>query len=255
MIKIDKIILFSLLIIFGFFGSQFLMAGSPVLKSWEEFETGVRDGLIDKNTARQQLPQIMAGLREFAGHYTFQENQKWVFPVKGYGLKSIGGKNGDGYQPDIVYGTSPIKGYDFFDGNRHGGHPAHDIFVRDKNQDTLDDKTAKQVELIAMTDSLVLSISQGWTPSSKLRGGNVVWLYNPRLNMIFYYAHMDKIYVKQGDFLKAGLPIGTVGRTGLLAWRKQSPTHVHLMVLKCQDNTLKPFNYYKVLENGYKKAD
>jgi peptidoglycan LD-endopeptidase LytH len=251
-----KIILFlAIFVIFYFWSHQLLMAENYQLKSWEEFEIKIRDGLIDRKTARQQLPGIMAGIRETAKNYNFEEKKEWVFPVKGYGLNSIGGQNGNGYKPNIVYGVSLIKGYDFFDGNLHGGHPAHDIFIRDKNRDTLDDHTGQQVELLTMTDSLVLSIEQGWTPTSKLRGGNIVWLYNPAMNMIFYYAHMDKIFVKPGDFLKAGTPIGSIGRTGLLAYQKKSPTHVHLMVLKYEDNTLKPYDYYKILKNGYKKTD
>ena len=86
------------------------------------------------------------------------------------------------FQPDAVYGPSGKKGYDFFDGNKHGGHPAYDIFIRDKNRDCLDDKTGKPVNALAMEDCAELSVNTGWSRGSAIRGGNYVWLYNPKDN-------------------------------------------------------------------------
>lgn len=217
------------------------------LAAWQKFETSVRDGSIDKSIARRELPVVMAVVENLARHYSFTPPERWVFPVAGYSLSAIGGKNGNDYQPDIIYGVSPIKGYDFFDGNRHGGHPAHDIFIRDNNQDCLDDRTHKPVAVVATVDGLVLGTYTGWYPASQLRGGNVIWLYNPRWRMLFYYAHLDKVMVKPGQFLKAGEVIGTIGRTGFSAYKKTSPTHLHLMVLQYQGNKFKPYNYYSKL--------
>lgn len=211
---------------------------------WQTFERQVRDGLIDKQAARAQLPFVMEQIRKVATDYQYEKNQKWVFPIKGYGVESVGGNNGDGFKPDIVYGRSPTKGYDFFDGNNHGGHPAHDIFIRDKNQDTLDDKTGKPVECISVVDSLVLSVDNDWKPDSPLRGGNVVWLYNPNLEMVFYFAHLEEVLVKPSDFVKAGQALGTVGRTGASAYEKRSPTHLHLMGLRYDSGILNPINFY-----------
>ena len=194
----------------------------------------------------------MAQLESLSQNYSFSYEQKWIFPVQGSGLSDVDGKNGDSYQPDIVYGASLIKGYNFFDGNNHGGHPALDIFIRDSDQDCLDDRTHKPVAAVAVVDCLVLGTHSGWQSGSKLRGGNVAWLYNPNLQMIFYYAHLDKVMVKPGQFLKAGEVVGTVGRTGFSAERKTSPTHLHLMVLQYQENNLKPFNYYTILKDSAK---
>lgn len=221
------------------------------LDAWQKFETSVRDGLIDKTTARRDLPVIMAAVEDLARHYSFTPRGRWVFPVAGYSLSAIAGKNGNDYQPDIIYGVSPIKGYDFFDGNRHGGHPAHDIFIRDNNQDCLDDHTHKPVAAVAAVDCLVLETYTGWYSASQLRGGNVVWLYNPNLKMIFYYAHLDKVMVKPGQFLKAGEVIGTIGRTGFSAYKKTSPTHLHLMLLQYLDYKFKPVNYYSILKDSH----
>ncbi|MDD5492497.1 MAG: peptidoglycan DD-metalloendopeptidase family protein [bacterium] len=239
------VFIISLLIIMGFMVVS--LEAAPIT-NWENYEVSVRDGLIDKTKAKADLPGIIKDLRQICASYDFTGGQTWIFPLRGYSLTSIAPKGSD-FQPSIVYGVSPVKGYNFFDGNRHGGHPAHDIFIRDKDQNTLDDQTKQQVDALAMVDSVVLSIYTGWQKNSKLRGGNYIWLYNPKLDMFFYYAHLDKILVSSGDFVKAGTEIGTVGRTGLLAYEKTSPTHVHLMVLKYENGLLKPYEYYPELKN------
>lgn len=224
------------------------LAADPIT-DWGNYEVNVRDGIINEATAKAELPGIIDIIRQVCSKYNFTDNQLWIFPLKGYSLESIAAKGSD-YQPDIVYGVSPIKGYNFFDGNRHGGHPAHDIFIKDRNQDRGDDITGQHVETVAMVDSLVLSTFTDWQPGSKLRGGNYLWLYNPKLEMFFYCAHLDKVSVKPGEFVKAGMVLGTVGRTGLLADKKSSPTHVHLMVLHYQNGILKPFEYYQELRRA-----
>jgi murein DD-endopeptidase MepM/ murein hydrolase activator NlpD len=40
------------------------------------------------------------------------------------------------------------------------------------------------------------------------------------------YMHLEQVYVKTGDVLKRGSPIGTVGRTGM----KSSAPHLHLEI-------------------------
>jgi len=221
------------------------LAADPIV-NWGNYEVKVRDGVIDKASAKAELPVIINDLQQICGKYDFSEHQAWIFPLKGYGLTSIATKGSD-FQPDIVYGVSPIKGYNFFDGNKHGGHPAHDIFIRDKDQNNLDDQTRQPVAALAMVDSIVLSTFTNWQKGSKLRGGNYIWLYNPKLDVFFYYAHLDKVLVTSGDLVKAGTVIGTVGRSGLLANMKSSPTHIHLMVLKYENGILKPYEYYEEL--------
>lgn len=120
-----------------------------------DFEAAVRDGKIKKNEAREKLPRIMEGLKDWGDPYSLAVDPPWIFPLKGYGLDSVGGKVGNGDRPDIVYGSSPIRGYDFFDGNRHGVHPAHDIFIRDSDRNSLDDRTGQPVPAVAMVDSPV----------------------------------------------------------------------------------------------------
>ena len=215
-----------------------------VLADWQSFETGVRDNRIPKEEARAELKSLLSELSGAINSKYQMESGSWVFPIKGYSRKAM---NKDDFNPASVYGPYGVKGYDFFDGNRHGGHPAYDIFIRDKNQDSLDDKTKRNVKLLAMSDMLVLSLNNGWKKGSKMRGGNYIWLINPREKKLFYYAHMKDIFVKPGEFVRKGDALGTVGRTGYLADKKTSPTHVHLMVLEYDQGILKPFDYLPLL--------
>ena len=128
----------------------------------------------------------------------------------------------------------------------------HDIFIRDKDQNNLDDKTGKPVEVVAMVDSVIIGTEEGWKRGSNLRGGNVIWLYNPSLDMVFYYAHLDQISVKRGDVVKGGTVLGTIGRTGAAASEKRSPTHLHHMVLKYENRILNPYNYYSELAKNHR---
>ena len=151
-------------------------------------------------------------------------------------------------RPDF-HPQSPIPAYDFFDGNRHGGHPAYDIFINekdkkiDKNNDGFIDSTNETVKAISVTQSIVISTNRGWHKGSDLRGGNYVWTYNPYLDMFFYYAHLNDIFVQRGQLLEQGQPIGNIGNTG----RKAAGTecHIHLMVLRYENNILMPIDYYE----------
>jgi murein DD-endopeptidase MepM/ murein hydrolase activator NlpD len=155
------------------------------------------------------------------------------FPLKGYGPSAIGGKEGSGYQ---------TQGYDFFDGNQHKGHPGHDIFIRDKNQDGLDDVTRKPVEVVSASSGTVVSVNLNWEPSSSLRGGNYIWIYDPIKSRYYYYAHLNEVFIKVGQVVSKGERLGTVGRTGVKAYSKKSPTHLHFTVHQSKDGYPEPMN-------------
>ncbi len=200
---------------------------------WDELEKKVRDSRLSKEDAQRSLnitlPQLKAHLIDRYGSKEFI-SPKFHFPVMSGVLSDIGGVHGSGYKP---------VGYDFFEGNRHQGHPGHDIFVREKKNGT---------PAVSMASSIVLSMYDHWQQGSSLRGGNYVWLYNPVMDMLFYYAHLDKIFVRQGDFAKKGEAIAMIGRTGKNAFRKESPTHLHLMVLKYTGSELVLYDFYPTLK-------
>ncbi|TAE81760.1 MAG: M23 family metallopeptidase [Bacteroidetes bacterium] len=179
----------------------------------------IRDGKIPMAAAIQELKKLLVKLEQQQPNST----PTLVFPIKGYNCSAIGGKNGSGFIP---------KGYSFFDGNKHKGHPAHDIFIRDSNQDCLDDKTHLPVPVVSVSNGIVISAENTWADTSLLRGGNYIWIYSPQHHSLFYYAHQSTVTVAVGDVVKAGQTIGYVGRSGLNANKKRSPTHLHFMQLK-----------------------
>lgn len=208
---------------------------------WKALETGVRDGTIAKDEASQQLASAVVELMTHC-ETTYVFTDGWIFPLRKYPHAVIYRKD---FQPDSVYGPEKIKGYDFFDGNRHGGHPAYDIFIKDKNFDSCDDASGMPVEVVSVTDAMVISVNTGWKKGDKLRGGNYVWTFSPSGHRFFYYAHLNSVYTSPGRFLRKGGLIGTVGRTGVLAAKKISPTHLHLMVIEYKDGNMIPFDYYR----------
>jgi hypothetical protein len=219
-----------------------LLSQNDPATEWHLLYIKIRDSQISKGEALARLRALEPFLEN---HYLKSWNQKaedrLSFPLKGYGPSAIGGKGGSGYQPE---------GYDFFDGNRHKGHPGHDIFIQDKNQDRLDDGTGKPVEVVSVSPGIVVSVNLDWEPSSPIRGGNYIWIYDPIKSRYYYYAHLNKILVKVGQIVSRGDPLGTAGRTGVKAYPKRSPTHLHFQVLQSVDGYPKPFNPYMDLTKG-----
>jgi peptidoglycan LD-endopeptidase LytH len=206
----------------------------------------IREQSIRPDSARATFSRILLGLRQrYATNNDFptdtiseagRERVAMVFPLRGYGPVAIGGTHGEGYIG---------KGFDLFDYNVRGSHPAQDIFIRDANQDSIDDRTGQPVDVLSMTEGLVLAVETGWNPGQAYRGGNWVWVYDPVRNGLFYYAHNSSVAVAMGDWVQAGQKLAEVGRTGFNAYKPRSPTHLHLMYLQIQPNGLPlPRNTY-----------
>ena len=201
---------------------------------WNSLYEKMQYGSVDRKENGKVLRQIVKELREWV---TVPQDSAFYFPIEGYDIASVGG-NGSGYIE---------RSYNFLHGNAFRGHPAHDIFIHDSDENGLDDNTGEPAYVIAMTDGIVLGAKTNWTDQDTLRGGNYLMLYNPHLDRYYYYAHNGKILVNVGDIVHAGARIATVGRTGRNAFPKRSPTHLHLMVLQVTDEKGKPYNYYKEL--------
>lgn len=208
----------------------------------------IREQTVDPDSARLRFSIIMNGLKsrfktdaDTVGQDSLLKAAitSMVFPLRNYSSKAIGGTHGEGYRD---------KGFDLFDYNVRGSHPAHDIFITDRNQDNLDDKTGAGVDVLAMTSGLVIGIETGWKPGSEYRGGNWIWVYDPLLHGLFYYAHNNVVAVTPGQWVQAGQKISEVGRSGFNAYNPRSPTHLHLMYLEIQPNGLPiPRNTYSWL--------
>jgi murein DD-endopeptidase MepM/ murein hydrolase activator NlpD len=193
-------------------------------KQFDSLNVLVRDNKISKAKALQQfqklVPALAASYKASGGKNV--PSTSWVFPLQGYTAKAIGGTNGNGYIPN---------GYNFFDGNKHGGHPAHDIFINDRNQDNINDKSKAPVNVLSMTGGVVVSMETKWDTASSLKGGKYIMIFDPFTNSLFYYAHNSRVFVSIGQMVNPGDIIAHVGRTGLNAFKKRSPTHLHFMRL------------------------
>jgi murein DD-endopeptidase MepM/ murein hydrolase activator NlpD len=205
-----------------------------------ELNNRVLNGTIKRADAAKQFKTLLGQIKGSVSTV----NPAWVFPLKGYKSSAIGGPNGNGYSD---------KGYNYLDGNKHTAHPAHDIFINDKNQDGIDDRTLNPVDVLAVADGIVVACSNEWEPTSALRGGKFIWVYHPSAGIFSYYAHNRAIFVQPGDEVKQGDKIAEVGRTGLNAYKKRSPTHLHFSAFKIVNGLPVPFNPYQQLVKSTKK--
>lgn len=215
--------------------------------SYNDLNSRIRDGRITRAAARAELMQRLAAVRkdyylQGGKDYTAAE---WVFPLAGYDMRAIDGGRGHGFVPG---------GYDFFSGNRHGGHPAYDIFIRDRNQDNRDDRTGKPVSVLSMTGGIVVALEREWERPSGLRGGKYIWIYDPANDLLVYYAHNEELYVQLGQIVSPGDLLATVGRSGLNAAKRRSPTHLHFSMLRLADGKPLPMNIYNDLQLARKVA-
>ena len=216
-----------------FAGTVALAADCVPCREFGRLNTAVRDGEIDRYAARDRIRELVPQLAEFyrrTGAKLYGKGE-WRFPVQGYTPRTAGNRLGRDYV---------ASGYDYFKGNRHGGHPSFDLFIQDRNQDNLDDRTGQPVNVLAMTGGLVVAAENDWTPTSHLRGGKYLWIFDPATEALIYYAHNSSLLVQVGDLVKPGDAIATVGRTGLNAYKRRSPTHLHLTYLKIKDGYPRP---------------
>jgi hypothetical protein len=163
---------------------------------------------------------------------------RWAFPIRGFGADAIGGTKGEGYLARF-----PRQCF----ARTEPGHPAHDIFVPDPDQDCRDEK-GRPFHAVAVEDGVVLVAHLGWKPGDTGKGGNYVVLYLPSRRKVAYYAHLESIAVKAGDRVKRGETLGVIGRTGWNAYPKRSPTHLHFALWDAK--SFAPDNPYGLLSQG-----
>jgi murein DD-endopeptidase MepM/ murein hydrolase activator NlpD len=219
----------------------------PSLRSacsrFNTLNTLIRDNRIDSTAARAGLKLLLAEVRDeyLRAGGTAYPKSACVFPLEGYDVRAVGGGRQHGYS---------AAGYSFYSGNRHGGHPSYDIFIRDRNRDSRDDRSGRPVRVRSMTGGVVVALEDEWQPGSALRGGRYLWVYDPSNDLLVYYAHNSTLAVGLGDVVKPGDVIATVGRSGYNAAKRRSPTHLHLTVLQIADGRLKPLAVYEELRRG-----
>jgi murein DD-endopeptidase MepM/ murein hydrolase activator NlpD len=218
-------------------------------KNFNTFNNEVLKGHIKKQEAQKVIAEFVKQVsNDYTAHDPAPAGTQWTFPLQGYNYRAAGGTNGNGYFD---------KGFNYIDGNKHGAHPAHDIFISDKNQDCLDDRTLQPVNVMAIAPGIVVACTNEWDAAGDMRGGRYIWIYHPASNnqqdFFSYYAHNRTIFVRPGDYVKQGQKIAEVGRTGLNAYKKRSPTHLHFSTFKLVDNIPVPFNSFKQLKTAINK--
>lgn len=241
-----------LLLIVGMAGwnTQTIPENSMLMYSstFRQIQEDIRDCVITPDSAARAWQENMRNIRAtFHNGDTCRmgDSTYFVFPIKGYTpQKSIGGR-GMGYR---------AEGFDLFDMDVRGSHPAQDLFVFDRNQDNIDDRTWKPIDVLAFTSGIVVAAEKDWKYDSDLRGGNWIWIYDPCLDGLFYYAHNNVVFVEPGQWVNAGDKISEMGRSGYNAFKRRSPTHLHLMFLKLNKDALpEPGDTYDWLMNSIVK--
>ncbi len=95
-----------------------------------------------------------------------------------------------------------------------------------------------------MSSGVVVSLDKDWDSNSDLRGGKYIIIYDTYSNALFYYAHNNLVSVNVGDIVKPGDKIAEVGRSGLNAYKKRSPTHLHISFFLVDEGDIKPDDIY-----------
>ena len=226
-------ILLALLLVLLWGGASPLQAG--VCEEWNDLYAQIRDFKLPPEQAKAAFAPLHQRLRKIYGQAGIGGAER-VYPVLGY--DSSWGEEGVAYRP---------RGYQFFSGNRQGIHPSLDLFILDRNQDSRDDRTQKPVPIVAFSGGVVVGVNAEWEFPSSHRGGKYLWIFDPTTDRYSYYAHLSQVQVQLGQIVTAGTQLGLLGRTGLNAYKKRSPTHLHLTVLIYRQGEMAPYNPWSEL--------
>lgn len=101
----------------------------------------------------------------------------------------------------------------------------------------------KGIDIHAQKGTPVLAVCDGVIVErdNTLIGGKTLWLQSEDHGWKAYYAHLDQQLVKEGQFVKKGQKIGTIGNTGNA---RTTPSHLHFGISKSK-NWVNPLPYIK----------
>lgn len=211
-------------------GTHTFSQSSNVFPRWDATDKLIRDRKIEKDAAIDfiKLYVSIAVQESKQESFPLTKRKDWKYPLAGFTSVTYR-NNGDDYKDGD---------YDYFQGGEFKGHPAHDIFILDKDSNGIEDVTGEKVKATAMVSGVIISTQTGWKREDFLRSGNYVKLFDPESRALFYYSHLDSIFVSVGQFVNAGDEIGSVGRTGRKAIHGR--THLHIAYYKINDGYPEP---------------
>lgn len=214
-----------------------------IFDRWHKTDQLIRDRKIDRDDAIDSIDMYVSlAVKEFqTKNIPATKRADWIFPMSGW-TKVAYREKGLDYRDE---------GFDYFQGGEFKGHPAHDIFIYDKDSNGVEDSTGTKIYAAAMVTGFVLSTYTTWFKGDYLRSGNYVKLFDPESKAIFYYSHLDSVFVTPGQLVTAGDNIAYVGRTGRKAINGK--THVHIAYYKIKDGEPIPKDIIKDLYAAEKR--
>lgn len=196
-----------------------------IMIRWHKTDLLIRDNKIDKDDAIDSISYyVETKVKQLkSSGFVVTKKTDWLYPIINR-TSVVYRANGMDYKDEL---------FDYFQGGEYHGHPAHDIFILDNDSNGVEDSTGKKVEAVSMVNGIIISVHKEWKPGDFLRSGNYVKIFDPKSQAIFYYSHLDSVFVNPGDVVKAGDPVAYVGRTGRKAFRGK--THLHIAYYKIED--------------------
>lgn len=244
--SIDKKFLFMLrltIIALLFIQCGNLFSQTTIFQRWHKTDLLIRDRKIDKDDAIDSIGYFVTqAVKEFkSSGLEPTKKDSWVYPLTGW--------------TKVSYRTGGLdykdERFDYFQGGEYKGHPAHDIFIPDKDSNGIEDSTGEKVTAVSMVNGVVISLYDDWQAGDFLRSGNYIKIFDPQTEAIFYYSHLDTVLVNVGDYVRAGGPVAIVGRTGRKAIHGK--THLHIAYYKIVEGYPRPVDIIKELYALQKK--
>lgn len=224
--------------------TTFLFREHPrFFEKYKELLVNIRNHYVTPSEAEEEFKAFIHEIRrKFPNTLVPGEYIPLVFPLAGSNVSAVGGRRGNGYY---------VREFDLFNQSVSGSHPAHDIFIFDKDRDCIDDRRGEYVDVVSVGHGIVIAVEHDWKEGSRFRGGNYVWVYDLERGGLWYYAHNRISVVEAGQRVRPGDKLGEVGRTGFNAIQNRSDTHLHLMYLELDDELYPhPVNYYEWLQDA-----
>jgi hypothetical protein len=204
-----------------------LMSTAPSY-NFDELYRAIRTRKIAPKEAKRHFAVIIESCHRQYGGIRFVQAPIPVFPLKGYSYKT---------SYDVTQNDFSDSAANFFE-PMATTHPAIDLTIADKNNDGLDDKTKKPVEVLSISEGVVLAVHKTAGSKAVKQGVNYIWIYDFYNRQLWYYGFCNKVNLLPGDRVSPGTPMGVVGLSGNLRCKKNKSTRLHLMVFNLDEDNM-----------------